>query len=1516
MRKNNVFRLLVVLVVLFANILVLASCGPKTDPEEPEKHVCEHVCEVCGKCTDINCTDPACQDKCQGHAEPHACNHVCEVCGKCLDQDCTDPACQEKCQGHADPHACNHVCEICGKCMDQECTDPVCSEKCQGHQIAAPVVTILENVISWEAVANASGYEVFVDGESQGVQTELSYTFTTEEEDTYSFTVKAIAQTGYQDSASSNEVQYTFVKEIIISFMYNDDEEIPTVYLDSSENYNEDEIEALLVSGVAAKDEDFNEYTVKVLSSGSFDAKVDGTYTIVLAAYDEEGQIIKNKNDVEYKVEREVIVKVFTKLDAPANVRIGSGNNIGSILFDSANGQVFDAVLVQKGKEMDDASRVQLELSAKELKMGFIVLESGDYTVYFKAKANGYKESDYSEGFDITYTCHKHFSAIELSQFNDHDHGTAELENGRAKFTEYMDNWGKTISEPFDVNMDKNPIISYDIYSVIGKVFSSVMIEGSEKSILGDTMTSDPVTLSLKRDSTNGYDGVQSMKLIIGVSGTGINVTNSTAILNKVIIFSIEEYKEPVPAHALANPSNIHTDGANIAWDGDVDAENYNVVINVKGTETEVLNQNTSKRSYEVATLAAGNYTITIKAIGNGTTTLDSEAQSFNFSVKDYANWNAEAIGNFTGEGWEATSTVKYDSTTGKAIINHDGSRDYGAVGVAVASAPTIDLSKKPVVVMTNVKVTGGFLAKAFFGDSSIIPMQNDTIGNNEYASLIFKTWINVDGNPIPGNNGTKDAPKGVSTYRFLMGFVSGSSSRVELESMRIVYVCDFSDTLVKCDTPSEFKPSGANIVWTSNALSYEYELYQLGSEVLLECSQVAGSQFNACLLPAGNYTLKVKGLGDGDSLSDSEVASYNFTVNQIVNYSASDIASNFELKGGNVVANEADGVVTIQVNNDSWGVWAAKDGVNIDLADKPVLVIDSLTLNNGCWLQRCFSNGNEVVMQNDTNGTFNNEMIVKQTWINVDGNPINENTGSKTEPKGEISYKVGIGVASNGSISLKGLRVVTLEEYKGEIAKLESPKDFAINGDEITWTGVSEEYTYNLIEYGTENVKEEGTTELTKLQVITLAAGDYTLEVVAVGDGVNNADSLAGTFNFSVKEYANWNAEAIGNFTGAGWEATSTVNYDSTTGKATINYDGSRGYGAVGVASSDAPTIDLANKPYVVMSDVKITTAFLARAFFGNSSIIVMQNDTTGDKEYDYLIYKTWLNVDGNPIDGNTGTKEDPKGINTYRFMMGFTSGNSSRVELSGMRIVYVTEYSEELTKCDTPTEFKAEAGNVSWTSNAINYSYQLFNKGEATPISEGQVSGSSFNAAILAEGTYTLNVKGLGDGESTSDGDEASYNFVVNYLANYSASDIASNFELKGGNVVANEAEGIVTIQVNGDSWGVWAAKDGVNIDLADKPVLVIDSLTLNNGNWLQRCYSNGNEVVMQNDTNGTFDNEMIVKQTWFNVDGNPINGNTGSKAEPQGEVSYKVGIGVANNGSISLKGLRVVVVSEFAE
>lgn len=62
--------------------------------------------------------------------QEHECTHVCQYCGLCTNADCTEPICAEKCEG-CSSHVCAHKCPTCGKCRNLVCPSPVCAERCE-----------------------------------------------------------------------------------------------------------------------------------------------------------------------------------------------------------------------------------------------------------------------------------------------------------------------------------------------------------------------------------------------------------------------------------------------------------------------------------------------------------------------------------------------------------------------------------------------------------------------------------------------------------------------------------------------------------------------------------------------------------------------------------------------------------------------------------------------------------------------------------------------------------------------------------------------------------------------------------------------------------------------------------------------------------------------------------------------------------------------------------------------------------------------------------------------------------------------------------------------------------------------------------------------------------------------------------------------------------------------------------------------------------------------------------------
>ena len=85
------FKLLTLILSLMMFVGAFSACNFSTSSQElsSSTHTCESVCEDCGKCTNEECTDDVCAEKCECEAvesEPeHECESVCPTCNKCLD---------------------------------------------------------------------------------------------------------------------------------------------------------------------------------------------------------------------------------------------------------------------------------------------------------------------------------------------------------------------------------------------------------------------------------------------------------------------------------------------------------------------------------------------------------------------------------------------------------------------------------------------------------------------------------------------------------------------------------------------------------------------------------------------------------------------------------------------------------------------------------------------------------------------------------------------------------------------------------------------------------------------------------------------------------------------------------------------------------------------------------------------------------------------------------------------------------------------------------------------------------------------------------------------------------------------------------------------------------------------------------------------------------------------------------------------------------------------------------------
>lgn len=81
--------------------------------------------------------------------------------------------------------------------------------------LAAPVITLTDNVVTWTAVSHATGYDVYVNDAKLISVTALTYTVTETATGSYAIKLKAISSdTAYSESAFSNVVTYAYVAAI------------------------------------------------------------------------------------------------------------------------------------------------------------------------------------------------------------------------------------------------------------------------------------------------------------------------------------------------------------------------------------------------------------------------------------------------------------------------------------------------------------------------------------------------------------------------------------------------------------------------------------------------------------------------------------------------------------------------------------------------------------------------------------------------------------------------------------------------------------------------------------------------------------------------------------------------------------------------------------------------------------------------------------------------------------------------------------------------------------------------------------------------------------------------------------------------------------------------------------------------------------------------------------------------------------------------------------------------------
>lgn len=211
----------------------------------------------------------------------------------------------------------------------------------------------------------------------------------------------------------------------------------------------------------------------------------------------------------------------------------------------------------------------------------------------------------------------------------------------------------------------------------------------------------------------------------------------------------------------------------------------------------------------------------------------------------------------------------------------------------------------------------------------------------------------------------------------------------------------------------------------------------------------------------------------------------------------------------------------------------------------------------------------------------------------------------------------------------------------------------------------------------------------------------------------------------------------------------------------------------------------------------------------------------------------------------------------------------------------------------------------------------YEVTVKDENGETATYNVSTNAYQPYALANGTYTATVKATQTRSwiNGSENPSAEYKFVVNRYADYSAEGIATAFgSAENGTFVEyDETNGVATVKNNGNSYGLIGLKDGISLNMARNPIIVMDITEAKGTAYFKMSYKNSNQAS-HNDNGKVY----MLKDTQMQAGCFALRANTpmeseGLNAETE-DVKFYVGVSNGSDSYLKLRGMYIVSVMEY--
>lgn len=553
-------------------------------------------------------------------------------------------------------------------------------------------------------------------------------------------------------------------------------------------------------------------------------------------------------------------------------------------------------------------------------------------------------------------------------------------------------------------------------------------------------------------------------------------------------------------------PANIKFDNGVMSWDAVDYAVRY--IVEINATEYTVLTN-----SFSLAAFTTPNvYAVKLKAIGNGSTSLDSEwsdTKYYTVSVKLTKPANLKITSGLLS--WDSSGNnvtayiVSINGTQHNASAN-----SYSLIGLQ-PDTYTI----RVMAAGNNITyIDSDWSDAASYTVNRLAPPSDPVIDGPEI------TW---DG--VPQATGYTVEVNGVKTDVSVTSFSFAGLTPGEYtvritalgngtDNLNSDWSGELSYTVYRLGIPEDILVNDTTLIWNSSSAMLRAP--RLPEGVVGYCVEVNGvehivenTNFSLLGLEPGIYSIRIKALGDNINYYDSDFSGYvTYTVYRL------DTPTGFTISSGII----------------SWAPVANSNGYIISINDVQTTISTTnyslIGLAENDYTIRVLALGNNTTHYNSDWSSYANYIVVRLatpasltvtgttlTWtaiqyatgyvIDVDGIRYTSATSSfdLTTLKTPKTYKIQVQASGNGLTMLESLWSA---QASYTIYKLSAPASVSVSGTTLSWSSVS-----NAIGYKIDIDGATYTTSGTSYSLSGLSAvKTYTVRVQARGNNTTHVDS------------------------------------------------------------------------------------------------------------------------------------------------------------------------------------------------------------------------------------------------------------------------------------------------------------------------------------------------------------------------------------------------------------------------